>query len=461
MLDSFTPLSKADAMGQAEQIRRLSERESALLDERTPASAAAFARAEQVLAGGVASSYQARSPWPIYVSHGEGQRVWDVDGNEYFDFHNGFSTMLQGHAHPAIGAAVGERLGRGTHFAAPTEDAVVVAEELARRFRLARWRLTNSGTESAMGAIRIARAVTGHDDVIKVLGTYHGHYDALMVGVGAGYEQGIPAGTTDRVHAIEFNDAEAVERRIYELERDGHAPACVILEGVMTHVGLALPHDGYLEAVREVTRRHGVLLVFDEVKTGLSIAAGGAVERFGVQPDMVILAKALGGGLPAGAIGMSAEVGAAAEEKAVLHFGTFNGNPLGLASTRANLFEVLTPEAYERLFALNDRLVAGCDAVIAEGGLEAHTVAVGSKGCVFHGSDPVVDYRSYERQRDRALAELIWLWFMNRGLYVTPGRGQEWNLSVAHSDEAVDRYVDVFDELAAELTPRLSGSARA
>ncbi len=444
-----------------ELIRSLSERESAALDKRTPASAAALGRAEKVLAGGVASSYQARKPWPIYLSHGEGQRVWDVDGNEYLDFHNGFSTMLQGHAHPVIGRAVTERCGRGTHFAAPTEDAVIVAEELARRFRLPRWRFTNSGTESAMGAVRIARAITGRDDLVKVLGTYHGHYDALMVGVGAGYEQGVPAATADRVHPIDFNDAEALERRIHELERDARAPACVILEGVMTHVGLALPHEGYLEAVREITRRHGVLLVFDEVKTGLSIAAGGAVERFGVEPDMVILAKALGGGLPTGAIGLSAEVGGAAEERAVLHFGTFNGNPLGLASTRANLLGVLTPDAYEGLFALNDRLVAGCDAVIAESGLPGHTVAIGSKGCVFFGSDPVVDYRSFERQRDRGLAELIWLWFMNRGCYVTPGRGQEWNLGVAHTDEAVERYVDVFGELAAELSPRLSGSARA
>ena len=448
-------------MANHEQIRSLSARESAALNDRTPASAVAFGRAEKVLAGGVASSYQAREPWPIYLSHGEGQRVWDVDGNGYFDFHNGFSTMLQGHAHPIIGAALAERYGRGTHFAAPTEDAVVVAEELARRFGLPRWRFTNSGTESAMGAVRIARAVSGRDDVVKVLGTYHGHYDALMVGVGPGYEQGIPAATADRVHAIEFNDAEALERQIAELERAGRGPACVILEGVMTHVGLALPREGYLEAVRDITRRHEVLLVFDEVKTGLSIAAGGAAERFGVQPDMVILAKALGGGLPTGAIGMSAEVGGTAEERAVLHFGTFNGNPLGLASTRANLLSVLTPDAYERLFALNDRLVAGCDALIAERGLQAHTVAVGSKGCVFFGSDPVVDYRSFERQRDRGLAELIWLWFMNRGLYVTPGRGQEWNLSVAHTDEAVERYLDVFAELAAELSPRLSGSARA
>jgi 4-aminobutyrate aminotransferase-like enzyme len=142
------------------RIRQLSERESAALDERTGGSAAMFRRARRVLAGGVASSFQAREPWPIYLTRGEGQRVWDVDGNEFFDFHNGFSSMLQGHAHPAIGAAISERYGYGTHFAAPTEDAIVVAEELSRRWNLTRWRFTNSGTESTMGAIRIARGLT-------------------------------------------------------------------------------------------------------------------------------------------------------------------------------------------------------------------------------------------------------------------------------------------------------------
>ena len=438
-------------------IRDLSERERAALDERTPGSAELFRRAERVLPGGVSSSFQLRRPWPIYLEHGEAPRVWDVDGNEYFDFHNGFSSMLQGHAHPAIGAAVATRYARGTHFAAPTEDAVLVAEELARRFGLPRWRYTNSGTESTMGAIRLARALTGRSDVVKILGSYHGHHDTVMVGRSAG----IPQSTAAEVHSVEFNDAPAMERLIGRLDGEERKPACVIMEAAMTNVGLVLPRDGYLEAVRDLTRDQGIVLIFDEVKTGLTIAAGGAVERFGVRPDVVTLAKALGGGLASGAIGMTAELARFVEDGRVQLFGTFNGNPFAMAAARANLLEVLGPLAYERLERLGARLRAGCAEVITEHELPACTVGLGSKGCVAYGEERVVDYSSFERRHDRELAELVWLWQMNRGLFVTSGREQEWNVGVTHTDEAVDRYVEVFAELAAALTRRSSGSARA
>src|SRR5881275_471589 len=210
------------------RIRDLTERETALLNERTPRSGEMFRRADAVLAGGVASSYQLREPWPIYLERGEGPRVWDVDGNEALDFHNGFGSMVQGHAHPAIGRAVSTRYALGTHFAAPTEDAVVVGEELARRWGLPRWRYTNSGSESTMDAIRIARAFTGRDTVMKIFGSYHGHHDTVMVSIGVAYDQigdrfhpaslpygaGIPQSVVDLVETVHFNDAEAMGRRI-------------------------------------------------------------------------------------------------------------------------------------------------------------------------------------------------------------------------------------------------------
>ena len=446
------------------RIAELTAREAARLNERTARSAETYDRAREVLSGGVASSYQLRDPWPIYVSHGSGPLVWDADGNEMIDFHNGFGSMLQGHAHPAIGRAVAARYGRGTHFAAPTEDAIVVAEELARRFGMARWRYTNSGTESTMDAIRIARAFTGRDTVMKILGSYHGHHDAVMVGIESReaadpealeslpYCAGIPSAVVEMTIPVPFNDAAAMERRIARLARDGRLPACVIMEAAMMNLGVILPQAGYLEEVRDITRRHGIVLVFDEVKTGLCIGPGGATRRFGVRPDLLTLAKALGAGLPCGAIGGSEEVMAVVEDGSAYQVGTFNGNPLGMAAARANLLEVLTPQAYEHLDRLNARIVGGCQRVVDDHGLPGYALGVAAKGCVTFASRKVVDYATFAAHQDAELCELAWLFNMNRGVFMTPGREEEWTLSVTHADEHVDRYVAVFDELARELT---------
>ena len=425
-----------------------------------------FRRADKVLSAGVASSYQLREPWPIYLERGVGPKVWDVDGNEMWDFHNGFGAMVQGHAHPAIGRALDKRYSSGTHFAAPTEDAVVVAEELARRWDLPKWRYTNSGSESTMDAIRIARAYTKRDTIMKIFGSYHGHHDGVMVSIGVEYDKigdrfnleslpygaGIPQAVVDLTIAVPFNDAEAMEHRIKALDAEGRKPACVIMEAAMMNLGVVLPEPGYLEAVREITQRHGIVLIFDEVKTGLCIAPGGATESFGVLPDMVTLAKALGGGMPTGAIGGSEEVMSVVEDGSVFQVGTYNGNPLGMAAARANLQEVLTPDAYEHLAHLNGRILGGCEGVIERHNLPGYAVGVGSKGCVTFSPQKIVDYETFKANQDADLAELAWLFNMNRGIFMTPGREEEWTLSVTHTDESVDRYVAVFEEMAAELT---------
>ena len=449
-----------------QRIKALTEREERAVNDRTSASGEMYERAKRSLSGGVASSYQLRDPWPIYLERGSGPHVWDVDGNEYYDFHNGFGSMVQGHAHPAIGAAINARYALGTHFAAPTEDAIVVGEELARRWGLPRWRYTNSGSESTMDAIRIARAYTKRDTIMKIFGSYHGHHDGVMVSIGVEYDKigdrfnlaslpygaGIPQAVVDLTIAVPFNDAEAMEHRIKALDAEGRKPACVIMEAAMMNLGVVLPEPGYLEAVREITQRHGIVLIFDEVKTGLCIAPGGATESFGVVPDMVTLAKALGGGLPSGAIGGSEEVMSVVEDGSVFQVGTYNGNPLGMAASRANLLDVLTPDAYEHLEHLNDRILRGCQAVIEKHNLPGYAVGVGSKGCVTFSPEKIVDYETFKANQDADLAELAWLFNMNRGIFMTPGREEEWTLSVTHTDESVDRYVDVFEEMAAELT---------
>ncbi|MRH29606.1 aminotransferase class III-fold pyridoxal phosphate-dependent enzyme [Microbacterium sp. SYP-A9085] len=448
------------------RIAELTAREGRRLDERTGASRAMYERARTHLSGGVASSYQLRDPWPIYIERGSGPRVWDVDGNGMWDFHNGFGSMVQGHAHPAIGAALARRYPQGTHFGCPTEDDIVVADELARRFGLPKWRYTNSGSEATMDAIRIARALTGRDTVMKIFGSYHGHHDTVMVSIGVPYDEigdrenlaslaygdGIPQSVVDMTIAVPFNDAGAMERRIQRLESEGRKPACVIMEAAMMNLGVVLPEPGYLEAVREITRRHGIVLIFDEVKTGLCVAPGGATDRFGVTPDLVTLAKALGGGLPSGAIGGTEEVMAVVEDGSVYQVGTYNGNPLTMAAARASLQEVLTPDAYAHLDHLNDRIVTGCQAVVDRYDLPGYAVGIGSKGCVTFSPTKVVDYETFKENQDAALADLAWLFNLNRGIFMTPGREEEWTLSVTHTDEAVDAYIAVFEELAAELT---------
>ena len=449
-----------------QRISELIEREEKELNERTLRSKEMYGRAQVHLTGGVASSYQLRDPWPIYLERGSGPKVWDVDGNEMWDFHNGFGSMVQGHAHPAIGAAIQARYSSGTHFAAPTEDAVVVGDELARRWGLPKWRFTNSGSESTMDAIRIARGATGRETIVKIFGSYHGHHDGVMVSIGVEYDQigdhenlaslpygaGIPQAVVDLTIPVPFNDAPAMERRIERLTEEGRKPACVIMEPAMMNLGVVLPEPGYLEAVRDITRRHGIVLIFDEVKTGLCIAAGGATERWGVTPDLVTLAKALGGGTPIGAIGGTEEAMASVEDGSVYQVGTYNGNPLGMAACRANLLEVLTPEAYTHLDALNERILTGCEAVIRKHNLPGYSVGVGSKGCVTFSPEKITDYASFKANQDAELCELAWLYNMNRGIFMTPGREEEWTLSITHSFEDCNRFVAAFEELAYDLT---------
>jgi glutamate-1-semialdehyde 2,1-aminomutase len=449
-----------------ERVEELTRSELATLNARTEGSARMYERARHALSGGVASSYQLRDPWPIYLVSGEGPRVTDVDGNSYWDFHNGFGSMVQGHANPAIVEAVRERSALGTHFAAVTEDAVIVAEDLAKRFGLERWRFVNSGSEATMDAIRIARGLTGRDTIMKIFGSYHGHHDAVMVSIGVPYDEigdrenlaslpygaGIPKAVSDMTIAVPFNDAGAMERRIERLISEDRKPACVIMEAAMMNLGVVLPEPGYLEQVREITARHEIVLIFDEVKTGLAIAAGGATERFGVTPDMVTLAKTLGGGLPAGAIGASERVMSVVEDGSVYQVGTYNGNPLSMAASRASLERVLTPQAYRHLDELNERILSGCEAVIERHRLPGYAVGIGSKGCVTFSPTPIVDYESFKASQDAGVTELAWLWNMNRGIYMTPGREEEWTLSVTHTAEAIDAYVQTFEAMAAALT---------
>jgi glutamate-1-semialdehyde 2,1-aminomutase len=457
----MTTIEPAAARIDPARVAELSERERAILLERTAGSGRTYERAASVMPGGVPSSFQRNDPWPVYLERGEGSRVWDVDGNEYIDFHNGFGVMCVGHANPMIAAAVRAQMDDGTHFAAPTEGSIAVAEELRRRWGLPHWRFTNSGTESTMDAIHLARAASGRQVIVKIEGTYHGHHDAVMVSVkpppaemgdrarpaSVPYGEGYPRELTDLTRVVPFNDADALEALLDELDVAG-----VIMEPAMMNVNIVPPVAGYLERVREITAARGVTLIFDEVKTGAAVAAGGATELYGVTPDVVCLAKAICGGLPGGAIGMTAELAQLIDEGRVKQQGTFNGNPLVMAAAQATLCEVLTDQAYAKLHAANKSLMAGCERVIAEYGLPAHTVGMGSKGCIVFASEPVREYRDYITKIHHDLTDLAWLYHMNNGIFMTPGQDEQWTLSVLHTEADLARYVEVFETFARDVT---------
>jgi glutamate-1-semialdehyde 2,1-aminomutase len=370
--------------------------------------------------------------------------------------------MCVGHANPRIADAVKRQVEQGTHFAAPTGGSIRVAEELRRRFGLPQWRFTNSGTESTMDAVHVARGATGRDVILKIEGSYHGHHDAVMVSVypplealgdrddpisvpfGAGY----PRAITELTRSVPFNDAQALG---HVLDRLAGQVALLIMEPAMMNINIVLPREGYLEEVRRLTSAHGVQLVFDEVKTGATISPGGATQRFGVRPDIITLAKATCGGLPGGAIGMTEELAAVIADGTVHQYGTFNGNPLVMAAAEATLTEVLTEDAYEALERANDRLKAGCDEIIGRYGLPCYTEGLGAKGCVIFSSEPVREYRDYLTKVDDDLSTLAWLYHVNNGIFMTPGVEEEWTLSIAHTDEHLDRYLAAFEAFASDL----------
>jgi glutamate-1-semialdehyde 2,1-aminomutase len=461
-----------DAERISARAREIAELERRKLLDRTPASADLYQRAVRSMPLGVASTFQANDPYPIYLARGKGSHVWDVDGCEYLDYHSGFGVNVVGHAHPKIVQAIEQAARNGTHFAVTTEVTVALAEEICSRFGLEQMRFVNSGTEATMDAIRVARAATTRESILKIEGSYHGHHDSVLFSVtpeadtlgvrealaasavgpqGVAYHalptsRGIPEGVRANTLVVPFNDAGAIQRTF---EQQGDRIAAMILEPVMMNIGVVLPDPGYLQAIRDLCTEHGVVLIFDEVKSGATIARGGAIERFGVQPDLACFAKAIGGGTTIGAFGGRADVmevvGSGAAQQ-----GTFNGNPLSATAGLVALTEVLTEDAYRQLEAMGTLLAELCGAAIEEVGMPAHTVALGAKGCVSYRPEPLRNYRDY-LETDTDLFNASWSWLVNRGIFMTPGDDEQWTLSVQHSEQDVRRYAEVFSEFCAEV----------
>ena len=427
------------------------ENEERIFMSRVPKSVEMHQQASKSIPGGVPSSWASSRPTPIWVSHGKGQHVWDVDGNKYVDFHAGYGANVVGHANPAVVAAVQQRVTLGTHFAQPTPDVIVVAEALAKRFGLPKWRFCNSGSEATMDAIHLMRAVSGRDLIIKIEGSYNGHHDSVLVSIfrstsELGPQQepwrvpgaGVPQAIADCVRIVPYNDLDALERTLtmYAGEIAG-----MILEPMMMNAGIIAPQDGYLKGVREITKRHGVLLAFDEVKTGLVVHHGGATRLYGVTPDIICLAKALGGGVPCGAIGGTDEVMSAITDGRYNQVGTFNGNPLTMAAARAVLTEIMTEDVYVQANELGAYILKNALSTLHSYGQNAYGFQSGFKVCVVFNDKPAKNYREFLKI-STGISHLHFLKQFNGGVFLPPwGKSESLTLSVAHTKSDADQYV--------------------
>ncbi len=464
-----------------DRIREIGKREEAGYRARSRRSAELHARAREALPLGVASSFQTYDPYPLFMTDARGSRIWDADGNEYIDFDMAFGVLAAGHSHPLLAEALQQRVANGTCYTFPTEDGIALAEEIKARFTADLVRFCNSGTEATMDALRVARGFTAREKVIKFEGGYHGHHDDLLISIQPPREAmgpveqpasvpataGMPRSRLAETVVAPFNEPDILAGI---LEANRGEIAAIIVEPVQFNIGVVPPTPGFLERLRELADEHGAVLIFDEVKTGVVLAHGGATEYFGVQPDMVCLAKSIGGGIPIGAFAGREEVmraieavpqrdapGVGIEQSSlaggatrVAHLGTFNGNPLSMTAGLVTLTRILTRDAYPKLNALADRLTAGCQEVIDEFELPAYAINVGPKGAVMFTPARVTNYRDFIGL-DGELWEASFFYLANRGVLLPPGADDQWTLSVQHTDDEIERHVAVFRDFVSEV----------
>ena len=439
-----------------ERVAQVLADEWKLFTKNTAGSAAESKRAFASLPLGVTSSFQHWDPYPISIASAEGAWMTDVDGRKLLDLSMGFGAMLAGHLNPIVVEEIQTSLRQGMLFVTPSPTSTDAAERICKRFGIDQVRFTNSGTESTMYAVRVARSATEKMGILKVEGGYHGSYDPFVVSskppldkIGnpekpkAYIDSNLVPGD---IYVVPFNNLEALEKMF---KKNSKKIACFIVEPVLENLAIVLPDVGYLEGVRALCDKYNVVLIFDEVKTGLTAGPKGAAARLGVKPDLITLAKSIGGGLPLAAFGGKKKYMDYVSNGKMAHFGTFNGNPLAMAGIRA-IDRICTDEAMAKAEAFNMQALDRISAIIDEFELPAHTVGFGVKGCVTWSTTAVRNYRDY-KATDFGIAEAHWLFSLNRGIITPPGLDEQWLISLAHGQAEIDLLVEDFREFSIAL----------
>jgi glutamate-1-semialdehyde 2,1-aminomutase len=446
----------------AEKIHEGLQKEIATYEKRTPKSAEAHKRALKRIPLGVASNYRAYDPYPLFVKDAKGSKLRDIDGNEYIDHNLCFGALMAGHCHPAVVKAIDDVLKIGTTFGMPHDMEWELAEEICARYPLEMVRFGSSGTEVTMHACRMARAATKREKILKFEGSYHGLHDTALVSVKPKAEDygdpdapnsvpggmGIPKGTVENVTIASFNNLPSVENRFKQFPGQ---IAAIILEPILMNVGLCMPQAGFLQGLRDIATKNGALLIFDEVKTGAKLAWGGASEYFGVKPDMICLAKSIGGGTPLGAFGASRAVMDLISQHKVFHGGTYNTNRVSMAAGLATFREVLTRENYAHVDKLSKQLTEGYRKIVTKSGLRAYVASAGVNGALMLYPQEIRNYRDWTAI-DVDLWRHYWFAMVNRGVLAQPyWWDEQWTISVQHTAADIDKHLEVFEEIAPAL----------
>src|SRR5947207_7526818 len=430
--------------------------------KRTPKSAEAHKKNLKRIPLGVASNYRAYDPYPIFVKEGQGSHFRDLDGNDYIDHNLCFGALMAGHCHPAVMKAVERRLTTGTMFGMPHDMEWELAEEICNRFPVEMVRFGNSGTEATMHAVRLARAATGRDKIVKFEGGYHGLHDSALVSVKPHAPDfgdiknpvsvpgglGVPKASIENVTIATFNDLATVERRFQE--NPGQI-AAIILEPILMNVGLCMPQPGFLEGLRAIATKNGALLIFDEVKTGAKLGWGGASEYYGVIPDMICLAKSIGGGLPLAAFGTHKSIMDLITQHKVFHGGTYNTNPVSMAAGLATFRNVLTRENYSHVDKLSKILTDGYRRIVAKVALQAYVISAGANGALMLYPNEIRNYRDWITV-DTEVCLNYWFAMVNRGVMAQPfWWDEQWTISVQHTAADIDKHIAAFADVAPAL----------